>query len=284
MRSVRDNFNGTRDKGPGTGNPFSRCVATLFIILSSLFSLSVSAQDMKLPAQPDPPRLVNDMAGMLSPDEANTLEHKLVAYNDSTSTQIVVLTVSSLEGADAAEYATAVIHKWGIGQKGKDNGVLLLISKNDHKIFIATGRGVEANLPDITAKRIIDHVITPQFKAGHFYAGINGATDEMIGRLSGQFVNDDPKDTQSKPFGHAKLIALVIVLIILFFIFFGGGGGQTYNSGGSSGSSFLLGALLGSALGGGRGGGFGDGGGFGGGGFGGFGGGDSGGGGAGGGW
>lgn len=282
MRSVRDNYKGARDKGRGTGDLFLRCLATLFIILYSLFS--ISAQDLKLPAQPDPPRLVIDMAGMLNPDEANALENKLVAYNDSTSTQIVVLIINSLDGADEAEYATEIIHKWGIGQKGKDNGVLLLISKNDHKIFIATGRGVEANLPDIVDKRIIDHVITPQFKAGHFYAGINGATDEMIARLSGQFVNDDQKETNTKPFGHAKLIALVIVLIILFFIFFGGGGGgQTYNSGGSS---FLWGALLGSALGGGRGGGFGDGGGFGGGGggFGGFGGGDSGGGGAGGGW
>ncbi len=282
MRSVRDKKVVTDGRWQVAGNALSKGFVSLFIILYSLFSLS--AQDLKLPAQPDPPRLVNDMAGMLSSDETATLEGKLVAYDDSTSTQIVVLTIPSLEGADPAEYATAVIHKWGIGQKGKDNGVLLLISKSDHKIFIATGRGVEANLPDITAKRIIDHVITPQFKAGHFYAGINGATDEMIARLSGQFVNDDQKDTQSKPFGHAKLIALVIVLIILFFIFFGGGsGGQTYNSGGSSGTSFLLGALLGSALGG-RGGG--DGGGFGGGGggFGGFGGGDSGGGGAGGGW
>ncbi len=282
MRSVRDKYNGARHEGRGTDNRFLKCATTLFITLCSLFTLS--AQDLKLPARPDPPRLVNDMAGMLSPDEANTLERKLVAYSDSTSTQIVVLTINSLDGADKAEYATALIHQWGIGVKGKDNGVVLLISKNEHQIFIGTGRGVEANLPDIIVKRIIDHTITPQFKAGHYYAGINAATDEMIARLSGQFVNDDQKDTEAKPIGHAKLIALVIVIIILLFIFLGGGGGggQTYGSG----SSFLFGALLGSALGGGRGGGFGDGGGFGGGGggFGGFGGGDSGGGGAGGSW
>lgn len=282
MRSVRDKKLGARDEGRGTGYAITRGFATLFIILCSLFS--VTAQDLKLPERPDPPRLVNDMAGMLSRDEANNLENKLVAYSDSTSTQIVVMTINSLEGNDIGQYAIDLIHKWGIGQKGKDNGVLLLISKGDHKVFIATGRGVEANLPDITAKRIIDNVITPKFKEQQYYAGINAATDDMMARLSGQFTNDDQKDTKTSLKSHAKLIALVIVAIILLFIFFSGGsGGQTYNSGGSSAGSFLLGALLGSALGGGRGN---DGGGFGGdgGGFGGFGGGDSGGGGAGGSW
>ena len=279
MKSVRDKFNGTGKERRST--TFSRGFLTLFIILSSL--LSGSAQDLKIPERPNPPRLVNDMAGMLSREDDNTLERKLVAYSDSTSTQIAVITINSLEGNDIAQYTTELGAKWGIGKKGKDNGVLLLISKSDRKAFIATGRGVEANLPDITAKRIIDRIIIPNFKQQKYYVGINAATDEMMARLSGQFTNDDQKDTKSSIKGHAKLIALIIVAIILFFIFFGGGsGGQTYNSGGSSGGSFLLGALLGSALGGGGGrGGDSDGGG---GGFGGFGGGDFGGGGAGGDW
>ena len=282
MRSVRDKKIGASNEVRNMGEVFVKSFAILFFVLSSLFS--VSAQDLKLPERPNPPRLVNDMAGMLSQDEAGNLENKLVAYGDSTSTQIVVMTINSLEGNDIGQYAIELIHKWGIGQKGKDNGVLLLISKGDHKIFIATGRGVEANLPDITTKRIIDNVITPKFKEKQYYVGINAAIDEMMARLSGQFTNNDQNDTKTLIKGHAKLIALVIVAIILLFLFLGGGGGggQTYNSGGSSGGSFLLGALLGSALGGGRGG---DEGGFGGGGgFGGFGGGDSGGGGAGGSW
>ena len=279
MRSVRDKFNGTGKERRST--TFSGGFLTLFIILSSL--LSGSAQDLKIPERPNPPHLVNDMAGMLSRNEDNNLESKLVAYSDSTSTQIAVITINSLEGNDIAQFASELGAKWGIGVKGKDNGVLLLISKSDRKAFIATGRGVEANLPDITAKRIIDRIIIPNFKQQKYYEGINAATDEMMARLSGQFTNDDQKDTKSSIKGHAKLIALIIVAIILLFIFFGGGsGGQTYNSGGSSGGSFLLGALLGSALGGGGGrGGDSDGGG---GGFGGFGGGDFGGGGAGGDW
>jgi uncharacterized protein len=284
MRSVKD-------KGPhaskGDLSEKSRWLFKpplgVWVLFIALFSITVSAQDYKLPERPDPPRLVNDMAGMLSPEEANTLENKLVAYDDSTSTQIAVVIIDSLEGGEPAQYATELATKWGIGNKGKDNGVLLLISKNDHKIFIATGRGAEANLPDIIVKRIIDHVIKPQFKAGQYYAGISAATDEMIARLSGQFVNDNIKDNTDRSKGNAKWIALVIIGIILLFIIFGGGsGGQTYNRGGSSSGSFLTGALLGSLLGGGRGGG--DSGGGGGGGFGGFGGGDFGGGGAGGDW
>jgi uncharacterized protein len=258
-------------------------VRAMFIILYSLFSISVSAQDLKIPARPDPPRLVNDLAGMLTYDETNSLERKLTGYSDSTSTQIAVVIIPSLEGTDIAQYATELGAKWGIGVKGKDNGVLLIISKTEHKIFIATGRGVEANLPDIIAKQIVDRIIKPEFKAGHYYAGINAATDEMIARLSGQFVNDSIKDkSDEQGTGYSKWIALVIVIIFLLLIFFGGGrGGQTYGGGGSGLPWFLLGGLMGgmgSGDGGGRGGGGGGGG------FGGFGGGDFGGGGAGGDW
>ena len=281
MRSVREKYKGARDLGRGMSSILAKCVTTLFIILYSLST--ISAQDLKIPERPNPPHLVNDMAGMLSQDDENNLESKLVAYSDSTSTQIAVITINSLEGNDIAQYASELGAKWGIGMKGKDNGVLLLISKSDRKAFIATGRGAEANLPDITAKRIVDRIIIPNFKQQKYYEGINAATDEMMARLSGQFTNDDLTNNKSDLKGWAKLIALIIVLIILFIIFFSGGsGGRTYNSGGSSGGSFLLGALLGSALGGGGGGGSSDGGG--GGDFGGFGGGDFGGGGAGGDW
>jgi uncharacterized protein len=223
---------------------------------------------------------------MLTYDDARALERKLEAYNDSTSTQIAVVIVPTLNGEDIAQYATELGAKWGIGEKGKDNGVLLVISQGDHQVFIATGRGVEANLPDIIVKRIIDHVITPQFKAGHYYAGINAATDEIIARLSGQFVNDNT----DKSAGNARWIALVIVVIFLLLMIWGGGrGGQTYGGGGSILPWFFLGGLLGGGSGGvgGFNGGYGDSGGGsdgGGGGFGGFGGGDFGGGGAGGSW
>jgi uncharacterized protein len=291
MRSARDKSIGRGSpQNPKVGlnsrqavsNFLSKGFVTLFIILCSLFSITVSAQDIKLPERPDPPHLVNDLAGMLNAGQASALENKLVAYDDSTSTQIAIVTISSLGGADAAQYATELSQKWGIGRKKKDNGVLLFISKNDHKVFIATGRGAEATLPDIICKQIIDHVIKPRFKAGNYYDGINAATDQMMARLSGQFVNDEP----DKAGNHIsiKFIALIVVAIFLLIILLGGGGGgQTYDRSGSSGmGGFLGGMLLGSLLGGGGSGGGGSD--SGGGGFGGFGGGSFGGGGAGGDW
>jgi uncharacterized protein len=286
MRSVKVKIKGANVAQRVNRNTLRITFFTLFSILYSLFSVSISAQDINLPARPDPPRLVNDMAGMLTYNDTKALEQKLDAYNDSTSTQIAVVIISSLNGAEIAQYATELATKWGVGEKGKDNGILLLISQNDHKLFIATGRGVEANLPDITAQQIIEHTIKPQFKAGQYYAGINAGTDQMIASLRGQFVNDNVIDKSDRSQGGAKWIALVIVLVFLLLIFFGGGrGGKTYGGGSSLLPWFLLGSMMGGG-GGSGGGGFGGGGGDsgGGGGFGGFGGGDFGGGGAGGSW
>jgi len=89
--------------------------------------------------------------------------------------------------------------KWGIGRGKKDNGVLVLISKSEREIFIATGRGVEEYLPDAICERIIQSKIKPNFKAGNYYAGLNEATDEMIARLSGTFVNNESKADNPSP-------------------------------------------------------------------------------------
>lgn len=257
-------------------------VLILALLGSLMLPVGLSAQDIKLPKQMDPPRLVSDYAGMLSSGEANLLEQKLTTYDDTSSTQIAIVIISGLEGADIAQYATELGIKWGIGRKGKDNGVLLLIASKEHKMFIATGRGVEASLPDIICKRIIDHALKPRFKEGNYYAGINAAIDEITARLAGQFSNDDTS-AQPGPNLNSRWIALVIVLVVLLlFLFGGGGGGRTYgSSGGSSALWFLTGLLGGRLLGGGGGGSWG---GDRGGGFGGFGGGDFGGGGAGGDW
>jgi uncharacterized protein len=168
----------------------------------------------------------------------------------------------------------------GYRRKRKDNGVLLLIAKDDRKLFISTGRGVEEFLPDAICKRIVELTIKPQFKAGNYAQGINAGVDEMQARLTGQFKNDKPEAAPVK-FKISWIIYAVLIIIVLLVLFGGGGNnGQTHSGGGSSAAWFLLGALSG---GGGRGGGWG-GGDSGGGGFGGFGGGDSGGGGAGGDW
>lgn len=241
---------------------------------------SLLAQEIKLPAKPDPPRLVNDYTATLSKDEAATLENKLETYTRETSTRISVVIIPSLGGAEINQFATELFNKWEIGEKGKDNGVLLLIAKDDRKLFISTGRGVEEFLPDAICKRIINQTIRPQFKAGNYYQGITAGVDEMQARLTGQFKGDDHGDTAPIKFKWSWIIIGIIIIFVLVSLFGGGGGGRTYSGSGSSGLWFLLGAL---SSGGGRGG---DdwGGGSSGGGFGGFGGGSSGGGGAGGDW
>lgn len=250
-------------------------------------TLSVNAQ--KVPTPPDPPRLVNDYANMLTPAQINALEQKLVAYNDTTSTQIVIAIVKTVGDYAMVDYALKLGREWGVGGKKFNNGVVILIAKDDRKAFIATGYGMEGPLPDATCKQIVDHDIIPNFKRENYYGGLDKATDDIIAAAAGEYKAPLKKDNGE---GSGAIFFIIFIVIILFIIFLssrgggGGGGGNMYSRRGSGLGPFIGGALLGSMLGGGRGGGFGgsSGGGFGGGGFGGFGGGSFGGGGAGGGW
>ena len=135
------------------------------VLLTFLFAVNTTArsQDHWRPTSqqevpPKPNHLVNDLGDMLSPDEENSLEQKLVAESDSTSTQIAILTIEDLNGYDISSLAFKVGDAWGIGGPNQDNGLLILVSKNDHDVFIATGRGMEGPVPDVTAKKIVDNI------------------------------------------------------------------------------------------------------------------------------
>ncbi|MFM1912632.1 MAG: hypothetical protein RIR51_470 [Bacteroidota bacterium] len=230
-----------------------------------------------------PTTLVVDQADLLNPEQEARLERKLVDYDDSTSTQIAVALVKSLEGKDSFDYAMELAKEWGVGQEGKNNGVVILVSMGDRQIRIVTGRGVEAELPDAICKRIINNKITPNFRNGAYYQGLDEATTEMIDRLEGRFVNNEEKESGG---GFKPLIFYILIILIITFINArrnrGGKGGRGGN--GSAGGGMFFPPIF---FGGGHhhsGGGYGGGGGFGGGGFGGFGGGSFGGGGAGGSW
>jgi uncharacterized protein len=259
------------------------------LLLLFLFSFqSVFAQ--KIESKPQPPMAVNDFGNMLAPFQRQALEEKLRSYNDSTSSAIVIITVPDLQGYDIAEVSLKYLRDWGIGVKGKNNGVLILVSKADRKARIETGYGMEGVLPDILAKQIIDQRMIPFFKNNDYYGGFDNAVDAIIQAAAGEY-KADPKSQKSGKPAAGTIIILVIFLVIIISVFSGrGGGGGSYMSGKGSRNFmgglpwFLLGSMLG---GGGRGGGGfggGGGGGFGGGGFGGFGGGGGGGGGASGGW
>lgn len=264
------------------------------LIISGL-SVNVWAVDKKdLVPEPKPPRLVNDLAGFMSADEVARLEAKLVEYAKTSSTQITIVTIKNLGGYDVAQYTTALAHEWGVGQAGKDNGVMILASKDDRKVNISTGYGVEGSLTDILSGRIIRNEITPAFKQGRFYEGFDRAADAIIAATKGEYkAEEDYHHGKKKVPAVATIIFIIVIIVIAMAISKGGGGGGGggYMSGRGY-SDIATGMLLGSLLGGGRrgggfGGGFGSGGGFGGGssgGFGGFGGGGFGGGGASGSW
>ena len=265
----------------------------LFLLLFLFIGFqSVFAQNIE--PKPNPPKAVNDFANLLAPFQTQALEQKLDAYNDSTSSAIVIITVPDLHGYDIAQVSLKYLRDWGIGVKGKNNGVVILVSKADHKARIETGYGMEGVLPDVLAKQIIDERMIPFFKNNDYYAGFDNAIDAIIQAAAGEY-KADPNAQKNNNVTIGKIIPVIIIFLVILFLFSGkgGGGGGSYMSRKGS-RSFLGGALpwflLGNMLGGGgRGrGGFGGGGlgggGFGGGGFGGFGGGSGGGGGASGGW
>jgi len=140
----------------------------LFLLLLLVAGFQ-SVFSQKIQPKPNPPVAVNDFANLLEPFQKQSLEQKLDAYNDSTSSAIVIITVPDLQGYDIAEVSLKYLRDWGIGVKGKNNGVVILVSKNDHKARIETGYGMEGVLPDITAKQIIDERMIPFFKNNDYY-------------------------------------------------------------------------------------------------------------------
>jgi uncharacterized protein len=229
--------------------------------------------------RPNPPKLVNDVAGVLSPEQREILEQKLVALDDSSSNQIAIVLIPTLDGYPIEEYANKLFREWGIGHKGTNNGVLIIAAINDRKVRIEVGYGLEGAIPDVTASDIYNNLIVPAFRDQNYYRGLDDATTALSKAAVGEYKIKKEKKGKSK--GKPLFTFLAMLIFILLVVAGGGrGGGGSMSRRGYS--DVATGMLLGSLLGGGRssGGGFGDSGG----GFGGFGGGSSGGGGAGGGW
>lgn len=256
----------------------------LLLVFSTLVSFAQaqnSAMEKIIKTPPNPPTLVNDYAGILTADQRQALESKLVQFDNSTSTQITVVLVRGLDGLDIADAATELGRSWQVGGKENNNGVVLLVAVDDRKLNISPGYGLEKVLPDLTTQHIIQNVIRPNFKGEDYYRGIDEGTDAIIMASKGEY--SAPREYGGKGRISFSKIFFIIIIIIVLLAFSGRGGG---GRGGSFMSRrgampFILGNILGS----GGGGGFGGGGGGGGsGGFGGFGGGSFGGGGSSGSW
>lgn len=259
------------------------------IMMVLLLAVTISAlKAQTLLPKPEPPRLVNDFANILTPEELQALENKLVAFNDSTSNQIAVVIVNDLQGYDRSDFAYRVARDWGVGQGDFNNGLLVLVkAKTDAssgQVFIATGYGLEGAIPDIACADIIDNEIIPRFRENDYYGGIDAGTNVLMALASGEYKYGN---YGRKPASGA-IPGFIIFLVILFIIIAISAGSSNNRNIRRSGSSniplwLLMSMMGGSRSHGGSWGGF-SGGGGGGGGFGGFGGGGFGGGGAGGSW
>jgi uncharacterized protein len=212
-------------------------------ILALLVFLPLRAQN--LPEPMVPLRLVNDFTGFLPENQQIELNRKLQDFNDQTSTQIYVVTYNDLQGYTIEDFGVELGRKWGIGQKGKNNGILILISPENHQhgITIQTGYGLEGAVPDAIAKRLIDQVIVPQFKQGNYYAGLDSATNVLMSLTKGEFTADNYLKKGSG--GGGFPIPFVVIIFILFFIFsrIFGNRGRTLGRRSSLPWWLLLGAL-----------------------------------------
>lgn len=246
-------------------------------ILLLIIGLTSFAQDF--PEKKDN-KLVNDFADLLNPQEEQILERKLSNYYDTTSTDIVIVTITSLGAYDAMDYTIQLGQEWGIGTKENDNGILILVAKNERKLAIATGYGLEGAIPDAATLKIREEYMNPYFKEGDFYTGLDKGTDVIISLAEGEYTAENIPGTDTGKGGG--IASIIFIGFIIWMVFFAGRvNRRRKRSYGHRGMDFWTAMMLGSMLGGGRssgsswsdfsggGGSFGGGGGFGGGSFGG---------------
>jgi uncharacterized protein len=244
--------------------------ALLGLLGGALLTGSLRAQSENLP--PKPTTYVTDQAHILDPGTVQALDQQLDQFERDTSSQILVAIYPSLPpDADPDQYSIDAFNAWQVGQKGKDNGAVLFIYINDHKMFICTGRGLEGALPDAICKNIVTQIITPAFRQGNFAQGVQAGVAAMLAATKGEYHGNGQTDADDQDSGDgipAWVVILIIVLFVLARIFvfprlgitsgpfiytgggFGGGGGGGGFGGGGGGFSSGGGSSAGGGAGG----------------------------------
>jgi uncharacterized protein len=186
----------------------------LFFVIALLSSLTAFAQ-FDIPKKPDFQTSVYDYANLLSASEKTQLEEKLIRYSDSTSTQIVVVTIESLKGEDIGILAPKWGHEWGIGQAKEDNGVFILLAAKERKIWIAPGYGLEDRLTAGQNGEIIRNIIIPEFKAGSYYRGLDKGADALFDVFTGKYKGERKASKKSGGFPIAPIIIIIVIILII---------------------------------------------------------------------
>lgn len=197
-----------------------------FLFLFVLSSVCAFAQiDKYVPQRPSPPKLVNDFTQSLTPEQIQALESKLVAYDDSTSSQVAVVIIPTTGDYPIEDVALQILRRWGVGGKTTNNGIVVLVAKDDRKVRIEIGYGLEGAIPDMIAASIIDHEIVPNFRENNYYRGLDEGTNAIFRAAAGEY--KAPEGYANRKGGKGpKLGTIIFIAIILIVLFSGVGGGR----------------------------------------------------------
>jgi uncharacterized protein len=188
----------------------------LICLLAFLFNTESLSAQFTIPEKPksiSEQTSLYDYINLLSASQQSALENKLIRYADSTSTQIVVAIISSSQGEDLSLLGAKWGQEWGIGQAGEDNGILIILAKDDRKIDINTGYGIEYRITDLMTERIINRVMIPEFKSENYYNGLDKGADAIFAALKGEFKED--REFSKDDFDPTSIIIIIIFIIIV---------------------------------------------------------------------
>ena len=223
--------------------PAPRAVLPWLLLTLLLLTLTAFAQEVPVPAPPtDAPVL--DLTGTLRPEEAAALKSRLLAFEQQKGSQIAVLIVPTTQPESIEQYSIRVADKWKVGRAAPDDGVILLVAKNDRAVRIEVGTGLEGALPDVIASRIISQVIVPHFREGDFSGGINAAITRIIAVIEGEPLPEPERRSSRQPEGLGGIGNALPIL--LMFVFIGSGilRGLLGRVGGAGATAGIAGVLM----------------------------------------
>jgi uncharacterized protein len=210
------------------------------LALSVVFSASLFAQTPNLP--PKPTRYITDQAGVIDASTLDSVNSQLEQFEKDTSNQFVVAIYPSLpDNTEIAPYAVELYNAWHLGQAGRDNGVILLVAVNDHKMTIGTNRGLNGALTDALCNRIIDQVIAPRFKQNDYSGGVQAGVNAIIAATKGEFKGDGTTADQHKDQGVPWVAIIIFIIIFIILSRYGSSfnsGPVIYSSGGWGGGGY----------------------------------------------
>lgn len=190
----------------------------IIILLASLFMVSSgTGQDIPDPMQP--PRMVNDFSGLLEEGDREQLERKLQDFYYETSTQIYIVILDDIAGYDIADFTQRLGEKWGVGTKGKDNGVVILLNPSPDRehgdVYIATGYGLEGAATDISSHHIVDFEMIPHFRELDYFGGLEAASNTLMELTRGEYTADEYL-ARNQPEGGSVIPELIFFAFLIF--------------------------------------------------------------------